>query len=306
VLLATGANAGKAKIDGDVHFHYTYKDTDNNSFNMSRAYFAFSKQVNDDVSYKFQTDIGSAGPTDYTVYLKDASLSWKSGIGKFVFGLQGMNMFKVQEDTWGYRFIEKSAMDLNKYSSSADMGIGWENSFGPITPSIMLTNGVGYKKLEDDGYKKLSMRLLYGPAKLKKGFNAGAVLSTESKDYLDNMGATQTGNTMVLGGFAAVAAGPLRAGGEINMLTKKFDTDVTGNLISVYANYDLNETLSGFGRFDVVEPDADTEDDGHNYMIFGAAYHPGKVFYMAPNVKIISHQTGETATVYQLSFRFKI
>ncbi len=308
LALALVANlyGADTKINGDVHFHYTYEDVDNNSFNMSRAYFTFAKQVNENVSYKFQTDIGSGGPTDYSVYIKNANLSWKSGAGKFVFGIQGMNMFKVQENTWGYRFIEKSAMDKVKYSSSADMGIGWEKSWGAITPSVMITNGVGYKKVEDDGYKKLSVRLLYGPAKLKNGFNAGVVLSSESEDYTDGMGSTQKGGTTVAGGFAAMVTGPIRLGGEYTMMTQDLGSELSANLMSFYGNYKLNESISAFGRIDLVEPDADTDDDGYNYLIFGADYHPGKVFHMAPNVKIKSPQSGDAESIYQVSFRFKI
>lgn len=306
LALAANVFGGNYKLNGDVHFHYTYEDADNNSFNMSRAYFTFAKTVNQNVSYKFQTDIGSGGPTAYSVFLKNANLSWKSDLGKMVFGIQGMNMFKAQENTWGYRFIEKSAMDKAKYSSSADMGIKWQKSYGAITPSVMITNGVGYKKAEDDGFKKLSLRLLYGSEKLKKGFNAGVVLSSESKDYVDGAGESQQGGTTVVGGFAALVTGPLRLGGEYAMMSQEMATDISANLLSIYGNYKINESISGFGRIDMVEPDVDTEDDGYNYLIIGADYHPGKVFHMAPNVKIKSPQSGDAESIYQVSFRFKI
>ncbi|NQV42722.1 MAG: porin [Candidatus Marinimicrobia bacterium] len=298
--------AKDTKIGGDTYFHYTYEDADNSSFNLSRAYFTFSKEVNDQVSYKFQTDIGGGGPSDYTVYLKNANLSYKSDFGKLVFGLQGMNMFKIQEDTWGYRFIEKSAMDMYKYSSSADMGISWEKSLGAITPSVMISNGTGYKKDEDDAYKKLSVRVLYGKATLKQGFNAGAVVSMEAKDYDDGTGNMEKGGTTVFGAFAAGVFGPIKVGGEYATLSKDMGSAVTGNVLSVYGNFNINKMISGFGRFDLVDPDADTENNGYNYLIIGADYHPGKVFHMAPNVKIKSPETGDSESIYQVSFRFKI
>ncbi len=306
LALATNVYGGDTKLSGDVHFHYSYEDEDNNSFNMSRAYFTFAKKVNDQVSYKFQTDIGGGGPSDYTVYLKNANLAYKSNIGKFVFGLQGMNMFKIQENTWGYRFIEKTAMDKNKYSSSADFGISWEKSIGPITPNVMITNGAGYKHAENDGYKKLSLRLLYGESKLKKGLNAGVVLSLEPQSYLDTLSETQTGGTQVYGVFGGFAAGPFKLGAEFVMLNQSLLADKSANLLSVYGKYKLTKMITGFGRFDVVEPDADKDDDGYTYLIIGADYHPGKVFHMAPNVKIKSPEKGESESIYQVSFRFKI
>ncbi len=289
------------KINGDTHFNYKFEDTENSAFELSRAYFSIQTKVSDQISYKFQTDVGSGGATAYTVYLKNAKLDWKTDFGKFTFGLQGMNMFSVQEATWGYRFIEKSAMDLNKYSSSADLGVGWERKFGVLTPSVMITNGTGYKKAEDDQYKKLSLRLLYGESKLKEGLNAGMAVSTESEDY-----ATGTGSTLILGGFAGFATSALRVGAEFDMKSEKMAADKSAQLVSVYGNYKINNKLSGFGRFDLADPDTDTSGDGSNYLIIGLSYQPEKVFYIAPNVKMTMPETGETVTTYQVNFRFNI
>jgi len=297
--------AGDMKMNADTYFGYSFVDADNNAFHIDRAYFSIQNQVSKQISYKFQTDVGSGEATAYTVYLKNAKLDWKTDFGKFTFGLQGMNMFKVQEDTWGYRFIEKSAMDQNKYSSSADLGLGWTKKFGAITPSVMITNGTGYKKAEDDQYKKLSLRLLYGESKLKEGLNAGVVVSTESEDYT-TASATKTGSTLVLGGFAGFAGGGLRVGAEFDMKSEKLEADKNSQLISVYGNYKVNKKLSGFGRFDLSDPDTDTDGDGTNYLILGLSYQPEKVFYIAPNLKIKIPETGDAETTYQVSFRFKI
>ena len=53
----------------------------------------------------------------YYMYIKNAKvdLLCRSNT-KFTIGLQGMNMFSVQEKTWGHRFIEKSAIDKYKFS----------------------------------------------------------------------------------------------------------------------------------------------------------------------------------------------
>ncbi len=37
------------------------------------------------------------------VFLKNACVDWMTDYGKFTFGMQGMNMFNVQENTSGYR-----------------------------------------------------------------------------------------------------------------------------------------------------------------------------------------------------------
>ena len=61
--------------------------------------------------------------------------------------LIGMNMFNVQEKTWGNRFIEKTALDFAGWSSSADLGFGISKDlFNNISLSFLMTNGEGYKK----------------------------------------------------------------------------------------------------------------------------------------------------------------
>ncbi len=306
LAVLTNLKAGDMKINGDTHFNYSFEDADNNAFQVSRAYFTFTNMVSDNLSYKFQTDIGTGGATDYSVYLKNANLAWSSDFGKFVFGLQGMNMFGIQEGNWGYRFIEKSAMDINKYSSSADLGISWEQSFGVLTSSVQVSNGTGYKKVEDDKYKKLSMRLLYGEAKLKKGVNAGAVISLESDDYVDVNAETQKGSTHVFGVFGGFAAGPFTFGGEFALLNSYMLTDKSGNLISIYGNYKVSNNLSGFGRFDLGDPDSDTDADGLNYLILGMNYQIDKAFNIAPTLKMKLPEIGDAVSVYQVNFRFNI
>lgn len=301
----TNLYAGDMKINGDTYFDYSIEDADNNAFQLSRAYFTFANKVSDNLSYKFQTDVSLGAVSAYSVYLKNAKLDWKTSFGKLTFGLQGMNMFNVQEATWGYRFIEKSVMDLDKYSSSADMGIGWQKTFGVLTPSVLFTNGTGYKKAEDDGHKKLSLQLLYGESKLKQGLNGGVVVSTEAEDYITAT-STETGNTLVLGCFAGFAAGGLRVGAEVDMRSEKMEADKNAQLVSVYGNYQISKKLSGFGRFDLVDPDTETSGDGSNYLILGLSYQPEMVLYIAPNVKVKMPETGDAETVYQVSFRFNI
>jgi hypothetical protein len=303
VATITGLKAGEAKLSGDTHFYYEFEDADNNSFHVSRAYFTFENKLNDALSYKFQTDVGSGGATDFTVYLKNAKLDWKTGFGKFSFGLQGMNMFKVQEDNWGYRFIEKSAMDKAKYSSSADMGIGFSKKLAGLSTGLMITNGSGYKKAETDGYKKLSANLLYGPSKLKNGFNAGVAFSYEPSDYtLRDGSGDDTGNTVVIAGFGGWAQGALKLGAETAVLSKSMEESTSTNLVSAYGNFAISAKLDAFGRFDLYSSDASTD----SYAIMGVNYVPEKGLHIAPTVFVDMPDGGDTSMTYRVVFRFKI
>ena len=303
VLLVAGslALAADTKVGGDAFFHFQYEDADNNEFLFKRAYLTVSSKVSDNISYKFQADIGKGGPTDYSVYLKNANIAWKTDLGKFTFGMQGMNMFKVQENTWGYRFISKTPMDLAKFSSSADLGVRFDKKLGGLSANVMLTNGAGYKKVENDKYKKLSASATYGQTKLKKGFNAGVVFSTEGYDYATASG-VETGNSLVVGGFGGTVVGALRLGAEYSMKTMSDSTDVTASVLSAYVNYKINKKLSAFARHDISDDGSASE----GFTIIGANYTPEKALSIAPNLLVETAEGQDAAMTYRLSFRFKI
>ena len=155
----------QGNFSGTTYFDYTYdltEDAANDAgFGLKRVYFTYQEALSDNISYKFQTDIDYKS-SPINVYLKNAKLDWKSPIGKLTFGMQGMNIFNVTEKTWGFRFLQKSAMDKYKFSSSADMGIAYSGKMNNLNYSIMYTNGSGYKTTENDEYKKTSIQLVYG------------------------------------------------------------------------------------------------------------------------------------------------
>ena len=154
---------GQGNFSGVTYFDYSYDltndSTTNNAFGLNRVYFTYEQELSDNISYKFQTDIDIDigkiyGSSPFNVYLKNAKVDWKTSIGKITLGMQGMNIFNVTEKTWGFRFLQKSAMDKYKFSSSADLGVGFHyvmigyNGLN-LYSSVLMTNGTGYKKNED-------------------------------------------------------------------------------------------------------------------------------------------------------------
>ena len=123
------------KFSGLVFYNYTYDLTEeaanDEGFAFNRVYLTYTQELSKGISYKFQTDINSsASPKE--VYLKNAKVDWESRIGKFTIGLQGMNVFNIAEKNWGFRFLDKSPMDMYGFSSSADMGIGYSGKLTVI------------------------------------------------------------------------------------------------------------------------------------------------------------------------------
>ena len=310
--------AGEPVFSGVGFFEYTYDLTKNAAndagFGLNRVYFTYQQNLSDNLSYKFQTDIGNLTVIDkvdvdnsgddsvttkksqYVVYLKNANMAWKTELGKFVFGLQGLNMFSVQEKTWDYRDLEKSTMDLHGFTSSADMGIGYYNSLGQnIHYSFLYTNGGGYKKIESNEDKKFSGQVYFGESKLSgnDGYNAGVVFSIEPTDN-----ETET----VFGLFGGYAGNGIRFGAEFDQYTD--ESEVVAQIIAVYGNYRLSEKFQAFAYFDIYDNDVDDDSDAATYTIAGVKYQPEKGLEISPNIRFVSPDGGDTETFFKLNFTF--
>ena len=325
----------QGNFSGVTYFDYTYdltKDATNDAgFGLKRVYFTYQQEISENVSYKFQTDVGQldigdfddddqlAGTkkTQFVAYLKKAQLDWKTSCGKLTFGMQGMNIFNVTEKTWGFRFLEKSAMDLNKFSSSADMGIGYSGIFNNLNYSFMYTNGSGYKKSETDKHKKISAQFVYGQKNLSKkdGFNIGTSFSMEPYNYTDTDLNVSTKNKTLMAFYGGYAGNGLRIGAEFDTHIDD-GTDITQQIIAGYVNYKISDKINILGRVDMFDPwtesidDLDTagtneEKDSQTNIIAGFNYIPAKGLTITPNVRMSVPEEGDTTTLLMLNFEFK-
>lgn len=313
-----------SKISALGFFDYSYLlNGDNkgeNALDFRRVYFTYENKVSESLKYKFQVDVGRDTEFSYYksdslkvqddklgVYLKNAKVDWNTGYGTIILGLQGMNMFSVQEKTWGYRFIAKSSMDEYKFSSSADLAIGYANSFGKdISFSAIVSNGAGYKKSENDKYKKFSTQLVYGNTRLDKndGYNFGAVASFEPYEYSSGL-SESTEIKSIFGVFAGIAESGLRAGAEFDYFNTA-GPDIAQMIISGYANYSVSKVLDVFGKFDYFDRNSDLEDDATTDIIGGVVISPTRGLKIAPNIRVMTPQSGDSESVFNISCEFKI
>ena len=311
VLSIIGFIFAEGKISGVTYFDFSATDT-KSAFNFQRQYFGYGGEVSDQVSYKILFDVGRTNvgaaviekdtsykseDTRLVVFLKKAQINYKSSFGRFNFGLIGMNTYNIQEKNWGYRFIEKSAIDKNKFSSTADIGVGFSKSIiDNLNLSLQIVNGEGFKKPQGDKYHKIAFNATYGEGNLNKndGYNAGLVYTTESTDT------DPTTMASVFGGFAGMG---LRLGGEYDMLTKG---SVESNIISVSANYTVRDNIDIFARYDMVDDNDDTNKNGENYLVTGIVLTCDGGISVAPNVRMTTFEDEtEALTEYKVNFQFK-
>ena len=289
IILTAGFSMlfSSSSISGVAYFEYE------DSFALSRTYFTYKNTVSDELSFKFQTDVGrldsDVDDDRWTVYLKKAHMDWKVNSNmKMSMGMIGMNMFNVQEKTWGHRFLYKSAMDKYKFSASADLGIAFTQKMGSITGSLLMTNGEGYKESDVDDENKISLQLLYGPAKLNKkdGYNFGIVYSSLE-------------DVTVTGFFGGWASNGLRVGLEQNT---EDDNGTENALTSIYATYKVNNNLSALVRMDDI--DSNSSGNAEEVTMAGLIWTPTKGLDICLNRTSVA-VNDDTNDTTKLNFQFK-
>ena len=303
--------AAEVKIGGITYFDYTNSE-EKSAFNFNRQYFSFTGESSEKINYKIVFDVGRTNvgaaiiekdssykseDTRLVVFLKKAQIDYKTSFGKVSMGLIGTNTYGVQEKNWGYRFIEQSAIDKNKFSSTADIGIGFSRSLiDNLNMSLQVVNGEGFKQPQLDKYHKISVNTIYGEQKLNKndGYNAGIVYSTEETD------GDPTNMLSAFGGFAGMG---LRIGAEYDMLTIG---STESSIISVSANYSFMDNKDIFLRYDMYDGDTSVDKDGSSYIITGILLNCGNGLSVAPNMRIESFENdSDSKTEYKINFQFK-
>ena len=311
VLSIIGFIFAEGKISGVTYFDFSASDT-KSAFNFQRQYFGYGGEVSDQVSYKILFDVGRTNvgaaviekdtsykseDTRLVVFLKKAQVNYKSSFGRFNFGLIGMNTYGIQESNWGYRFIEKSAIDKNKFSATADIGVGFSRSLiDNLNLSLLFVNGEGFKKPQGDKYHKIAFNATYGEGNLNKndGYNAGLVYTTEQTDT------DPITMTSIFGGFTGMG---IRIGGEYDMLTKD---SFKSNIISVSANYAVRDKIDIFARYDMIDDNDDTNKNVKNYLVTGIVLTCDGGISVAPNVRMTtSEDASDSSTEYKVNFQFK-
>lgn len=287
-------------ITGITYFDYT-RENEASAFNFQRQYFNYAIEMSDNTKFKVVFDVGRTSngtvescsdgeceerleDTRLVVFLKKAQLDYKSSWGKTSLGMIGTNTYGVQEKTWGYRFIDKSAMDKNKFVKTADLGIGLsKNIIGSLNVGIQYLNGEGYKTPELNYIQKLSLNANYGEMNLSKnsGFNLGIVYSTDL---------TENSPISLFSIYTGLSIKKIRFGTEFDILDDK-------ELTSIYLNYNLNRLVNLFSRYDVLDEDNKKDE----YIISGLVFNCENGLLISPNIR----KSNNDELVYKLNFQFK-
>lgn len=162
----------KGVFFGDYYYnarHHVAEQKDLNAFSIRRIYFTFENNLTKDIKTRFRLESshGDFGEkAKINPFVKHAYLEWSNLIPnhKLYLGIAETNAFKNAENLWGYRSIEKTIMDLNKISSSADMGVALKGDLSDkMHHWLTVMNGPGYSSAEKDRFKKVGYALWLTP-----------------------------------------------------------------------------------------------------------------------------------------------
>ncbi len=334
VLLMAGYSfAGEGKVSGYMFGDYYYilanhnqelEDKDMNGFQFRRIYFAYDKAITESFSSRLRLEMNNAGDFEtkakMTPVVKDAYLKWKAVCpllpndkSELIVGISPTPTWSVVEKVWGYRSVEKTPMDLQKFGSSRDFGVAVKvKPVDKLNVHLMVANGASNSS-EKDKYKKFLLSLGLAPAEN---------IIVEVYGDLDTR--ADSAHRYTLQGFAAYQAEKGRVGVQfVRQTRQKKDADDTNlEILSVFAVAKLMEKVSAFARFDHMF-DANESGEGISYIPFdktakanfivaGLDLAPDKNIHIMPNVEIVIYSepdgggdTPDTDIIPRLTCYFK-
>ncbi len=255
------------------------------TFQIRRAYLDFRNEVSKNFSIRVTTD-ASTSNTDGRInaHLKFAQVTWQTKLGQFIIGSQPTNYLGASQKNWGYRYVEKYATNLYGFDATADLGISWRRISNLLLIHLGAYNGTGFKKPEDDSYKRISLLMSYGEQDLTAngGINVGGVISVEPYSTVyDEVSAVYR-----YGGFAGYANSNLRLGGELQ-IEQDDGLDHEERIVAAYLTLTRTEKLAFLGRVDIYDASVSHPEMRKTTLLGGVSYAPVSQFQISPNIRYI-------------------
>ncbi len=304
-FLAGAAHAGEpGRISGYMFGDYYYIAADHrtdledmNGFWFRRIYLAYDKELDDGLSTRLKLEMGSPG--DFSTSekmipaIKDAYLKWTTGHTQILFGISATPTWEVVEKIWGYRAVEKTPVDLQKFGSSRDFGLsvkGRLDRAGKIRYHAMFANGSSNKS-ETNKQKKVMGSL-------------GAWVTDHLivEGYADYDARPDDKSRGTLQGFVGYKTEQARVGFQFVYQHRRMgpeEQDLDMNIWSGFAAAQITDRVAMFGRVDVMsDPNPDGADIAFipfdetakaTFIVGGLDFHLSPLLHVMPNVELVSY-----------------
>ena len=313
------------------YYHDVSKDNwRTNAFDFERVYLTYKRSLSERFKFGITTDIGRINSltdlewkpyqsTDTHVvadesllfvntdtreekrkvddriqlFLKYAYLEWQKLIPNtsIILGLQGTPTWKIHEEYWGYRGVQKTVLDLNKLGTSADLGVGLKGELSDrrLTYHFLLSNGAGYKQAEKDMYKKGHLRLIFHLAQglALSGYADYEIKDSENSDLTSDF-------------FLGYRKGKFSIAGQYFARFYNRTENFQAKGFSIFGIAKIHPELILLGRFDWFEPDDRTEKDEHSLIICGMDYTPISDVHLVLNGQLKSFKNPDRNSIIMI------
>jgi len=280
--------------------HHSESLEGRNGFWFRRIYFTYNNKLTDDVKMRLRFEMNSPGTftsDSLFPYVKDAYLDIKLAEGiNLKAGIQGPPAFENIEGIWGYRALEKTPLDLYKWTSSRDFGISIAGGKEFIY-QVMLGQGSGNKAEADKGKK------IYGMVAYKSGGfhleinGAYEKLKEVWTDYFIH------GHASYAGDWGRVAVEYAYRQEEEDVATGEKPT-YKYNVLSAFVVFAASKKLDIIARYDMNSGDGYTKrwkGSGVDYVPFADKFEPSffigavsfniyKNVWLIPNIKYATYK----------------
>ncbi|THD79381.1 MAG: hypothetical protein E7812_09935 [Phenylobacterium sp.] len=287
--------ADNTQVSGRMYFDLTDLEQKSNGakvapsgvgFDIKRFYLGIDHKFNDVWSANLTTDVAYVSADSLTqVYIKKAYLQAKlSDAAVIRFGSADLPWVPFVEDIYGYRFVENTLIDRDKFGTSADWGVHASGKLagGLFNYAVSVIDGQGYKNPVRTKTMDIEGRANINYDNFIVG--VGGYTGKLGKEVQNGVATPHTANR-----FDAVAAyvvPQFRVGVEYfsasdwNNVTTVVADKSDG--YSVFGSYNFTSQVSAFGRFDYVKPTKDTKPSEKDaYWNIGLNWEPVKIVDLA-------------------------
>jgi hypothetical protein len=281
-----------------------------NAFLFRRIYLTFDRKLNEEFDVRVRFEINSAG--DFTSkskmepFIKDAFIKWSRDKHSIFFGISSTPTWAVIEPVWGYRSVERTPLDLNKFGSSRDFGIAFKGSIDEekkIGYHIMLANGNSTSSEVGKG-KKILASLSFSPG-------SGYVL----EGYVDYDDRPNNTRRITVQGFAGLKLEKLRMGLQFVHQARRISgdrDDLKLQVLSAFIVKQLRPKLLGFFRYDkMFDPNPDGAKIAYipfdptaksNFILAGIDFKASPTVSIIPNFEAVIYEKNSSGVTPDTDF----
>ena len=265
---------------------------DRNGFWVRRMYLTFDRNLTESLATRIRFEANSPG--DFTSsaklepFFKDLYIRWRKNAHDVYLGISPTPTWNVLEGIWGYRSVEKTPLDLQRFGRSRDFGVSFRGALDSerkVRYHAMIANGSSTKG-ETNAGKKVMGALAFYPT--------NSFLFEVYADYEDRPGDTDRSTYQAFTAFTSDR-------GRVGLQAVRQRRDVTGaealdlDVASVFGVFELTDTLNLFTRYDrMLDPNPDGDNISYipfdqavkaNFALFGVDVEISESLNLIPNVE---------------------